>query len=83
MGWSGSEPVDTAVVGPPPIRPGTLWRRALARLTRALAAEGLSQERALEIAEAAIIACALRHEPRNAEEAYRYARLAARETSAL
>jgi hypothetical protein len=54
-------------------RPGQLWRNALEMVCRRLEAEGFSPERALELGEGAIIACALHHVPNSVEEAYRLA----------
>jgi hypothetical protein len=60
-------------------RPGIIWKRALTMLCRQLQADGLTMERATELSESAVIACALRYEPRDVDEALRLALTAARD----
>jgi hypothetical protein len=57
--------------GSPPGRasPAAFWRAALDAVCDRLEAEGLAPEEAVELAEAAVIACVLRYEPRSAREA--------------
>jgi len=62
-------PAIPAAAGNGSLRPAVLWRAALEAACRELQAGGLSYQAALEHAEGAMIACALRHEPRSFEEA--------------
>lgn len=61
-------------------RPGVIWKRALHMLCNQLAADGLSADRATELSESAIIACALKYEPRDVDEALSLALSATRAT---
>ncbi|SNB51715.1 hypothetical protein SAMN07250955_101125 [Arboricoccus pini] len=64
---------STKVTKPASSRPGMIWKDALTMLCRQLQADGLTRERATELSESAIIACALQYEPRDVDEALRLA----------
>lgn len=68
-GFEPQGPAIPAAAGSGALRPALLWRAALEAACRELEAGGLSCEAALEHAEGAMIACALKHEPRSFKEA--------------